>query len=225
MADTDTDTDAANPRWRGINHLALVTPDMDATVRFYHGVLGMRLVATVMAGPMRHYFFETAPGNTVAFFEVKGAEKFTAPAGIPDRLRKAQFDHLSFNLADEQGLVDLQNRLKAAGCEVTDVVDHGFVRSIYFNDPRHRPRGLVVGGRRHRPPGRLRRRAAVQRPVTRGRSRRDQGRRQGGLDSPDHPRRRQLPPDQVNSARCQEAAGQPLSAAHGGVERRCGCVR
>ena len=128
-------TDSADPRWRGINHLALVTPDMDATVRFYHGVLGMRLVATVMAGPMRHYFFETAPGNTVAFFEVKGAENFTAPAGIPDRLRKAQFDHLSFNLADEQALLDLQRRLKEAGCEVTDVVDHGFVRSIYFNDP------------------------------------------------------------------------------------------
>ena len=127
--------DTAQPRWRGINHLALVTPDMDATVRFYHGVLGMRLVATVMAGPMRHYFFETAPGNTVAFFEVKGADAFTAPAGIPDRLRKAQFDHLSFNLADEQGLLDLQSRLKEAGCEVTDVVDHGFVRSIYFNDP------------------------------------------------------------------------------------------
>jgi len=128
-------TDTADPRWRGINHLALVTPDMDATVRFFHGVLGMRLVATVMAGPMRHYFFETAPGNTVAFFEVKGAGNFTAPAGIPDRLRKAQFDHLSFNLADEQALLDLQRRLKEAGCEVTDVVDHGFVRSIYFNDP------------------------------------------------------------------------------------------
>lgn len=128
-------TDTADPCWRGINHLALVTPDMDATVRFYHGVLGMRLVATVMAGPMRHYFFETAPGNTVAFFEVKGAEQFTAPAGIPDRLRKAQFDHLSFNLADEQGLLDLRRRLKEADCEVTDVVDHGFVRSIYFNDP------------------------------------------------------------------------------------------
>jgi catechol 2,3-dioxygenase-like lactoylglutathione lyase family enzyme len=134
MADTASTSEAA-PRWRGINHLALVTPDMDATVRFYHGVLGMRLVATVMAGPMRHYFFETAPGNTVAFFEVKGADAFTAPAGIPDRLRKAQFDHLSFNLADEQGLLDLARRLKEANCEVTDVVDHGFVRSIYFNDP------------------------------------------------------------------------------------------
>src|SRR4029077_10955742 len=60
--------DMPRPAWHGVNHLALVTPDMDATVRFYHGVLGMRLVATVMAGPMRHYFFETAPGHTVAFF-------------------------------------------------------------------------------------------------------------------------------------------------------------
>ena len=124
-----------NPRWRGVNHLALVTPDMDTTVRFYHGVLGMRVVATVMAGPMRHYFFEIGPENTIAFFEVKGADTFSAPAGIPDRLRKAQFDHLSFNVADERALGDLQERLRAFGCEVTPVVDHGFVRSIYFNDP------------------------------------------------------------------------------------------
>jgi catechol 2,3-dioxygenase-like lactoylglutathione lyase family enzyme len=130
-----TDATMENPRWRGVNHLALVTPDMDATVRFYHGVLGMRLVATVMAGPMRHYFFEIGPENTVAFFEVKGAEAFTAPAGIPDRLRKAQFDHLSFNVADEDGLIELQERLRKFDCEVTPIVDHGFVRSIYFNDP------------------------------------------------------------------------------------------
>ena len=124
-----------NPVWRGVNHLALVTPDMDATVRFYHGVLGMRLVATLMAGPMRHYFFDIGNGNTIAFFEVAGAEAFTAPAGIPDRLRKAQFDHLSFNVADEEALLQLRDRLKSFDCEVTDVVDHGFIQSIYFNDP------------------------------------------------------------------------------------------
>lgn len=122
------------PRWRGINHLALVTPDMDATVRFYHGVLGMRLVATLKAGPMRHYFFEIGPGNTVAFFEVEQAAPFAIPAGIPDQ-RKSQFDHLSFNLPDEDALVALQRRLEAAGSEVTEVVDHGIVRSIYFTDP------------------------------------------------------------------------------------------
>ena len=29
--------------WRGAHHLSLVTRDLDATVRFYHGLLGMLL--------------------------------------------------------------------------------------------------------------------------------------------------------------------------------------
>jgi catechol 2,3-dioxygenase-like lactoylglutathione lyase family enzyme len=122
------------PRWRGVNHLALVTPDMDATVRFYVGVLGMRLVTTVMAGPMRHYFFEIGAQNTVAFFEMKGIETFAKPAGAPPS-RTIQFDHLSFNLPDERALLDLRDRLQAAGCEITEVVDHEIVRSVYFTDP------------------------------------------------------------------------------------------
>ena len=122
------------PAWRGVNHLALVTPDMDATTRFYAGVLGMRLVATVMAGPMRHYFFEISPGNTVAFFEVEGAETFAKGAGAPLE-RSIQLDHLSFNLPDEQALEQLRKRLIDADCEVTEVVDHDVMRSVYFHDP------------------------------------------------------------------------------------------
>ena len=125
-----------NPRWRGINHLALVTTDMDATVRFYHGVLGARLVATIGTRDFRHYFFEFGAENTVAFFEYAGVEleTFAKPAGVPDS-RAVQFDHLSFNLPDEQALLALRERLKGADCEVTDVVDHDFIRSIYFTDP------------------------------------------------------------------------------------------
>lgn len=126
----------ARPFWRGINHLALITNDMDATTRFWHGVLGARLVAHLGTESFRHYFFEFGEEQTVAFFEYHGidVEKFQVPAGVPDR-RKAQFDHLSFNLPDEHALEELRARLKANGCEVTDVIDHGFLRSIYFNDP------------------------------------------------------------------------------------------
>jgi catechol-2,3-dioxygenase len=53
---------------------------------------------------------------------------------VPDP-RAIQFDHLSFNLPDEDALLALRDRLKRAGCEVTDVVDHGFIRSVYFTDP------------------------------------------------------------------------------------------
>ncbi|HEV7887218.1 MAG TPA: VOC family protein, partial [Acidimicrobiales bacterium] len=109
-------------------------PDMDATVRFYHGVLGMRLVATLMAGPMRHYFFEIGPENTVAFFEWQGAPTFAKPAGVPIE-GAVQFDHLSFNLPDEQSLHDLRDRLLAAEVEITEVVDHDIMHSVYFTDP------------------------------------------------------------------------------------------
>lgn len=124
------------PCWRGINHLALVTTDMDATVRFYHGVLGARVVATVGTPEFRHYFFDFGPQCTVAFFEYTGStiEPFVKAAGVPDS-RAAQFDHLALNLPDETALADLQRRLKAADCDVTDVIDHGGVRSVYFTDP------------------------------------------------------------------------------------------
>jgi catechol 2,3-dioxygenase-like lactoylglutathione lyase family enzyme len=133
MADS---SELQSPYWRGINHLALITDDMDATVRFYHGVLGARLVAHLGNASFRHYFFEFGAGNTVAFFEYHGVpiETFAKPAGVPDP-RAVQFDHLSFNLPDEHALLMLRSRLKAADCEVTDVVDHGMIRSVYFTDP------------------------------------------------------------------------------------------
>jgi len=109
---------------------------MDATVRFFHGVLGAELVATIGTPSFRHYFFSFGEGNTVAFFEYAGVqlEPFAKPAGVPDP-RAVQFDHLSFNLPDEEALLALRDRLKSWGSEVTDVVDHGFIRSIYFTDP------------------------------------------------------------------------------------------
>lgn len=124
------------PKWRGVNHLAMVTTDMDATVRFYHGVLGARLVATIGTSSFKHYFFEFGSGSTLAFFAYEGVDlpRLSKPAGVPDE-RFAQFDHLSLDVADEAALEDLRRRLIDAGSEVTEVVDHGFLRSVYFTDP------------------------------------------------------------------------------------------
>ncbi|HUR73040.1 MAG TPA: VOC family protein [Sporichthya sp.] len=57
----------------GLSHLALVTNDMDATVRFYRDVLEMPLVGT-LSTPARHYFFSIGPGAAIAFFEWPEAE-------------------------------------------------------------------------------------------------------------------------------------------------------
>ena len=124
------------PYWRGVHHLALITTDMDATVRFYHGVLGARLVITLETSAFKHYFFEFDQANTVAFFEYfdEPVDTYAKPAGVPFA-QAAQFDHLALALADEEALLRLRDRLKEHNCEVTDVVDHGILRSIYFSDP------------------------------------------------------------------------------------------
>ena len=77
-------TDSEQPYWRGINHLALITTDMDATVRFYHGVLGARLVATLGTPSFRHYFFEFGPEQTVAFFDAHPKKHPAAPRPTGD---------------------------------------------------------------------------------------------------------------------------------------------
>lgn len=122
--------------WNGLNHLALITNDMDATVRFWHGVMGAPLVATVGTDTFRHYFFSFGPTHSVAFFEYIGrtSNMIAKPAGVFDE-RAGQFDHLSLDLPDEASLLALRGRLETAGTEVTDIVDHGLMKSIYFSDP------------------------------------------------------------------------------------------
>ena len=128
--------DATPIQWAGLNHLALITDDMDTTTRFWHGVLGAPLVATIGTEAFRHYFFDVGHGATVAFFEYQGypIDRFAKPAGVPDE-RAVQFDHVSLNLPDEAALDQLRQRLLAYGCEVSALVDHGLMRSIYFTDP------------------------------------------------------------------------------------------
>lgn len=45
------------------------------------------------------------------------------------------FDHVSFGVEEEDGLWELKDKLEAAGFEVSMVIDHGFIHSIYAFDP------------------------------------------------------------------------------------------
>ena len=120
--------------YAGLNHLALVTNDMEKTVRFYRDVLQMPVVATIGVPGMRHYFFSIGPGSTVAFFEWPGVElPPRKDAGV--RATGRQFDHVSISVDSEESLLELQARLRRQGVPASDVVDHGFIHSIYFEDP------------------------------------------------------------------------------------------
>ncbi len=72
-------------RFNGINHLAMATGDMDATIRFWRDLLGMRLVAGIAEPGFRHYFFEISPTDLIAFFEWPGVQPVKPKMGSPYR--------------------------------------------------------------------------------------------------------------------------------------------
>ena len=127
------------PRYTGINHLAMVTGDMDATIRFWRDLLGMPLVAGLGRPGYRHYFFSITDHDMIAFFEWPGVKKITLKDhGVPVRGPVA-FDHVSIGVADEADLWALKDKLEAADFWVSEVIDHGFIFSIYAFDPNHIP--------------------------------------------------------------------------------------
>jgi len=123
----------------GVNHIALVTKDMEATVRFWRDLLGMRLVLCMGRKGYRQYFFEIDERNLLLFFEWPEVEKIPPKDhGVPVKGPFA-FDHLSIGLKDREDLFKLKDTLEAAGFWVSEVVDHGFILSIYSFDPNEIP--------------------------------------------------------------------------------------
>lgn len=122
-------------KYTGINHLALATSDMDSTIRFWRDLLGMRLVAGLGHPGYRHYFFELTDNDMVAFFEWPDVEKIPEKDhGVPVK-GSFGFDHVSFEVSSDDDLWELKDRIEAAGFWVSEVLDHGFIHSIYTFDP------------------------------------------------------------------------------------------
>ena len=122
-------------KYNGINHLAMATGDMDKTIRFWRDLLGMRLVAGLGKPGYRHYFFEISEYDLVAFFEWPHVE----PVEEKDHGRPVKgpfiFDHVSLGVETEEDLWELYDKLQAAGFWVSEMIDHGFIHSIYTFDP------------------------------------------------------------------------------------------
>ena len=126
-------------KYNGINHLAFATPDMDMTIRYWRDLLGMRLVAGIGDQKFKHYFFELSNTDMVAFFEWPNVEKISEKDhGIPVTGPFA-FDHVSFGVESNDDLWELKDRIGAAGFWISEVIDHGFIHSVYTFDPNNIP--------------------------------------------------------------------------------------
>ncbi len=128
---------------KGFSHLGLSTLDLDKTRDFYEKILGFKAVRcdTIKVkegGQIRHIFFDTGRDQLIAFMEARGVPGIPAEydAGINRGLGvPSAFYHFAFEAGTEVALEEKRQELLAKKVEVTDVVDHGWVKSIYFKDP------------------------------------------------------------------------------------------
>ena len=120
---------------KGINHLAMITRDMDKTIRFWRDLLGMRMVAGLGKPGYRHYFLEISGNAMLAFFEWPKVEPVPEKDHGYPVAGPMIFDHVSFEVSGEEDLLEVRAALDAAGFWVSDIIDHGFIHSVYSFDP------------------------------------------------------------------------------------------
>ena len=112
---------------RGLHHTALISSDVERTVRFYQDLLGFPLTELIDNRDYpgsSHFFFDIGNGNLLAFFDFPGLD--VGPyAEVLGGLH-----HLAISMEPErwQEIVD---RFEDAG---VDHVIHSGV-SVYFRDP------------------------------------------------------------------------------------------
>jgi catechol 2,3-dioxygenase-like lactoylglutathione lyase family enzyme len=128
---------------KGFSHVGLSTLDLDKTREFYEKILGFKVVVadTIKikeGGAIRHIFFDTGRDQLLAFMEPRGIPGVPVEydAGINRGLgTPAAFYHFAFEAGSPPALEDKRRELIDKGVQVTDVVDHGWAKSIYFRDP------------------------------------------------------------------------------------------
>ena len=89
-------------------------------------------------GRIRHVFFDTGGGQLIAFMEPRGVPGIPLEydaginrgLGVPDA-----FYHFAFEVESLEALEAKRAALVAKGVKVTPVVDHEWMKSIYFKDP------------------------------------------------------------------------------------------
>jgi catechol 2,3-dioxygenase-like lactoylglutathione lyase family enzyme len=112
---------------RGVHHTALLSSDVERTVRFYQEVLGFPLTDIFENRDYKgsnHFFFDLGHGNLLAFFDFPGLDLG------PYQEVLGGLHHIAISI-DPRGWEEARARLDEAG--VAYQLESG--TSMYFRDP------------------------------------------------------------------------------------------
>jgi catechol 2,3-dioxygenase-like lactoylglutathione lyase family enzyme len=117
----------------GINHVGIVTDDIDRFVRFYEGVFDAKVShrQEVPFGVLT--MVDVGPRTELNVFELRGDAAGEMVRG--SMFGHGPIDHIGLQAADRESFVEIRRRLMARGATDGFVTDFGRSHSVWFKDP------------------------------------------------------------------------------------------
>ncbi len=117
---------------RGLNHIAVLTDDLDRFIDFYSSVFDLDVAFTETTPAFRHAILRTGADSWLHPAQVFGNEHGT---GSPAMFDRGHLDHLSLTADSERAFDELRDRLVARAASDGAVEDLGAFHSLWFVDP------------------------------------------------------------------------------------------
>jgi catechol 2,3-dioxygenase-like lactoylglutathione lyase family enzyme len=125
----------------GVNHIAVLTADLDRFVAFYTEVFDVEVVFAEDTPAFRHAIVRTGPTSWLHPAELAGN---TYGAASPAMFDRGHLDHVALTAASPAAFATIRDRLVARGATDGTVEDLGAFHSVWFADPDGMRAELVV---------------------------------------------------------------------------------
>ena len=116
----------------GINHVAIMTGDLDRFIAFYTEALEATVVFEETNPAFRHAILRVGGVSVLHPIEVSGSPHGQASAAMTDR---GHLDHLALDVPSWEAFVEVKRRLVERGASDGAITDLGPKLSFWFVDP------------------------------------------------------------------------------------------
>jgi catechol 2,3-dioxygenase-like lactoylglutathione lyase family enzyme len=125
-------TDTTTALVQGVNHVAVLTEDLDRFTEFYRGVFDAEVLPLEGQPGFQHALVLLGAGASLHPVQIDGNPH---AKGLPDLGSRGHLDHLGINAADEAAFFELRRRLVERGATDGAISDLGPALSVWFQDP------------------------------------------------------------------------------------------
>jgi catechol 2,3-dioxygenase-like lactoylglutathione lyase family enzyme len=120
------------PLLAGLNHVAILTADLDRFIEFYTRVFDLKLVFSEETPAFRHAILRISGQAWLHPAQVKGNPH---AAAVPHMFDRGHLDHIALTASSPVDFEGLRRRLVEQGASNGEVEDMGAFRATWFKDP------------------------------------------------------------------------------------------